>query len=175
MTKPTLHPMAQPGRRVEFAYYSDPDLYLPGVITGIDHDQARSVLIRLDGARSNLHIPPNYKGLRYLDAIGPVPELPMGRFHPTSADLGGAWEGVPVCQFEDEDVIVLTPRRDAAVTALTAYCTDMDWDLELVDPGRMVARWAVFERQPEDAESPWLMNVADKGDDMALLIHYLPA
>lgn len=176
MTTATLHPMDQAGRRVEFAFRSDPDRHLPGVITGIDTTQHKPVLkVRLDGTRSNLHVQADYDGLRYLDSLGPVPELPMGRFRPTAADLAGAWAGVPVCQFEDEDVIVLTADRGAALRAITAYCTDMDWDMEFESLDCLVARWVVFEWQPEDAEGPWLMYFAAEGDDMALQIHYLPA
>lgn len=176
----TVETKAVVGRRVEFAYHrslidDSATVYLPGVITALTEGEAACVRVRLDGTRSNLAVRPDDEGLRYLDEVGAVPELPMGRFHPTAKDVEGEWEGVPVCQFEDEDMVALIADRDAAAQAITAYCTDMGMDMEFVDLSFLQARWVVFEWQPEDAECPWLMNWAAEGDDMAIQINYLPA
>lgn len=167
-----LETKAVVGRRVEFAYYRDQDTYLPGIITAVTEDEA-SLRIRLDGARSNSAVRADYEGLRYLDLVQDVPALPMGRFHPTARDFGGTWEGVPVCQFEDEDIVILTADCRPAAVALLAYCADMGIDSESLAP--METHWVVFEWQPEDDESQWLMHFAKQGDDMAIQIHYLPA
>ena len=168
----TLAEKAVVGRLVEFAYRRVPNTYLPGIITSITDDPA-SLRIRLGSARSTIAVRADYENLRYLDQVMPVPELPVGRFHPTVADMQGEFAGVPVCEFEDGDVLVLTAEPAAARAALAAYCTEMDMGLELVD--LLEAHWVVFEWQPEDAECPWLMDFAKQGDDMAIQIHYLPA
>ncbi|MFF8610850.1 hypothetical protein ACF06X_33630 [Streptomyces sp. NPDC015346] len=173
----TLPPAAVVGRRVELAYYRDQDTYLPGIITTITDDPA-SLRVRLDGLRSTVACRADYEGLRYLDDVTPVPELPMGRFHPTVSDFDGAtYAGIPVCQFEDEDIVLLTADPAAARAALLAYFQDqgMDPDSGFHDPDGVELRWVVFEWQPEDAECPWLMTFDVEGADMAIQIHYLPA
>ncbi|MFD9070557.1 hypothetical protein [Streptomyces lasiicapitis] len=166
---------AEPGRRILFTGYGGTDIAHPGVITGIADDGA--LLVRLDGQRSNLKICPERlpasKRLTLLEEAGPVPPLPMGRFVPTAADFSGAWEGVPVCEFEDGDIVVLTGDPGRADSALAVYCRDMDMDREYLPA--MEPRWVVFEWQPEGAECPWFMTFADAGDDMAVRIHYVRA
>lgn len=173
----TLHTEAVVGRRVEFAYYRDKDTYLPGIITRITDDPA-SLRVRLDGARSNLAVPADYEGIRYLNEVVPVPALPMGRFHPTVADFDGSlYAGVPACEFEDGDIVILTADPETARAALPEYCKAMDMDPDYVDLAlnQLNPRWVVFEWEPEDAECRWLMNFADEGADMAIHVHYLPA
>jgi len=173
----TLDPRAVPGRRVLFTGYCGTTTEYPGVITGITDDGA--LRVRLDGKRSNLHIDPTTmppsKELVLLDEVGPVPDLPMGRFHPTADDFLGEWEGVLVTDFPDGDIVLLSGDQDAAQKALAAYAADMGMDPEFMHFEDLAARWAVFAWQPEDAECPWLMDFAEPGDDMALRIHYLPA
>ena len=171
----TLDEKAVVGRRVEFAYYRDKDTYLPGIITAITDDPA-SVRVRLDGARSTVACRADYEGIRYLDTVVPVPDLPMGAFTPTAADFHGPlYAGVPVCQLDDEDIVILTGDPDAARAALVAYCKAQDMDPEYGEEEPLQATWGVFEWQPEDAESPWLMTFDAKGADGAIQIHYLPA
>lgn len=172
------------GRRVAFTYYRDLKRPNPpehtGIITALVPDQGASLKIRLDGQRTSLHSRPDYQGLRYLDeVITPVPELPMGRFTPTLAELGGEWAGVPVCLLESdigsEHVIALTGDLDAATTAVIAFLSQTGWDLDYVDLDRLKPRWAVFEWQPEDSDTPWTVRWdAAEGDDNAVRIHYLP-
>ncbi|WP_329126167.1 hypothetical protein [Streptomyces sp. NBC_01353] len=171
----TLHEKAVVGRRVEYAYHQD--VYLPGIITAIT-DDAASVRVRLDGTRSNLACRPDYEGLRYLDDVTPVPVLPMGRFQPTHRDLdGNTYRGVPACEFEDGDIVLLTSDPAAARAALLEYFRvhDLDPDYGLQDPDLLELRWAVFQWQPEDAECPWLATFDAEGADMAVQIHYLPS
>jgi hypothetical protein len=178
----TLEDLAVVGRRVEFAYYRSlhddfETLYLPGIITAVTDDVA-SLRVRLDGQRSNLTVRPDYEGLRYLEQVVPVPELPMGRFTPTVDDLEGVWEGVPLCSIsEDGDLIVLTGDRVKAIAAARTYLDEMGGVyLEDVDFDDIRAHWAVFEWEPEDAEFPWTVDWdAAEGDDHAIRIHYLPA
>ncbi|WP_329203868.1 hypothetical protein [Streptomyces sp. NBC_01435] len=162
------------GRRVEFAYYRDQDVYLPGIITALTEDVA-SLRIRLDGARSNLAVRPDYEHLRYLDEVGPVPDLPMGRFTPTAADFDGEYAGIPVVQFEEGETVLLTPDNSKARAALAEFAEDMQIAPDYADPAGLVTRSVVFEWQPEDAECPWLMDFADADADHAIQIHYLPA
>jgi hypothetical protein len=174
----TLTEKAVVGRRIMFTYYRDLEKPAPpehpGVITELVPDQGASVRLRLDGKRSSLHVPPDYQGLRYLDEVGPVPGLPMGRFTPTADDFGGDWEGVPVFQCESEDIVILTGDQLRAAVALHAFCQDMGIDREFLPA--MQARWAVFEWEPEDADYPWTVRWdAVQGDDQAIRIHYLPA
>lgn len=96
-------------------------------------------------------------------------------FHPTAAGMTSEYAGVPVTEFVDGDVALLTADGNAARAALAAYATAMDLDLELMSVDRLTARWAVFTWQPENAECPWAMHFASEGDDMALPVHYLPA
>ncbi|MFB7312924.1 hypothetical protein [Streptomyces sp. NPDC056192] len=173
----TLAEKAVVGRLVEFAYHRVPNTYLPGIITAITDDPA-SLRIRLGNARSTIAVRANYENLRYLDQVIPVPELPMGRFHPTVGHFdGNTYAGVAACQFEDEDIILVTADPAAARAALAAYfeAQDMDPDYDRHDPDRLELAWVVFEWEPEDAEHPWLMDFAKQGDDMAIQIHYLPA
>ncbi|MFB7592384.1 hypothetical protein [Streptomyces sp. NPDC056169] len=177
MPETVLPAEAVAGRRVEFAYYRDQDVYLPGIITAITDDPA-SLRVRLDGTRSNLACRADYEGIRYLDQVIPVPDLPMGRFHPTVRDFDGTlYAGIPVCEFEDEDIVLLTPDPTTARAALAAYLDDhgMDPEYHRHHPDCLELRWVVFEWQPEDAECPWLMTFGTGGADMAVQIHYLPA
>jgi hypothetical protein len=175
----TLAEKAVAGRRVTFTYHRDRNLpeptAYPGIITGTEPGYSGSLLakVRLDGRRSNLRIPLDYEGLHYLDEVIPVPDLPMGRFHPTADDFGGDWEGVPVCSLDNEAIVILTADRLRAAVALAAFCKDMGFDQEYLPS--MEDRWAVFEWQPEDAEIPWFMDLAEQDDDQAIHIHYLPA
>lgn len=173
----TLQEQAVVGRRVEFAYYRDQDVYLPGIITELTDDPA-SLQVRLDGDRSTVACRPDYDGLRYLDKVLPVPDLPMGRFTPTAADFHGTtYASIPVCQFEDEDITLLTADPDIARAALAAFFNTMghDPDYDRHDPARLQLAWVVFAWEPEDSDYPWFMNFAEEGDDMAIQIHYLPA
>ncbi|WP_097866547.1 hypothetical protein [Streptomyces sp. rh34] len=175
MTDTTALPaQAVIGRRVEFAYYRDQTTFLPGIITAITDDPA-SLRVRLDGKRNNVACRPDYDGIRYLDQVVPVPALPMGAFTPTVDDFDGAtYAGVPVCQLDDEDIVILTADQDAARGALVAYCKAQDIDPEYAeDP--LEAAWARFEWQPEDAESDWQVRFDAEGFDGAVQIHYLPA
>lgn len=181
----TLTEKAVVGRRVTFTYYRDLDQTdgpaYPGIITGTEpgYNGGLMARIRLDGKRSNLSIPVGYEGITYLDEVTEVPDLPMGRFHPTVDDFGDAWEGgdgtfVPILQCESEDIVILTDDRRSAAVALDAFCKDMGIDREYLPA--MQPRWAVFEWEPEDAEYPWTVNWdAAEGDDQALHIYYLPA
>lgn len=173
----TLEAKAVVGRRVEFAFYRDPDIYLPGIITAI-RDDAATLQVRLDGKRAALACPADYRGLQYLNEVVPVPELTMGRFHPTATDVGGAWDGVPVCRMQEDDIVILAADQSAARGAAAAYLREVygDGDGVIREYLRWLTdRWVVFEWQPEDAEYPWLMASAASGDDQALHIHYLPA
>jgi hypothetical protein len=184
-TAQITHPKAEVGRRVMFTRYSDlgatdrPEK--PGVITGLKPDQGASVRIRLDGDRSGFYVRPDFEGLRYLDEVGPVPDLPMGRFHPTLDDLEGEWEGVPICSLgEDGELIALAADRDAAVKAANVYRRDMHGclynpEFDTVTADQLVAHWAYFEWQPEDAECPWYVHWTHEGDDQAVHVYYLPA
>lgn len=178
----TLSAEAVVGRRIEFAYYSNlhggaETVWHPGIITATEPGYTTMLAcIRLDGERrSGLRIPVDYEGLRYLDEVVDVPELPMGRFHPTAADMSGEYGGVLVCEFEEGDIAFLTADPDTARAALTAYGTAMDMYLGGSELDHLEARWVVFEWEPEDAECPWFMRFADEGDDMAVHVHYLPA
>lgn len=172
----TIPGLAVVGRRVEFAYKRAPDVYLPGIITAVTDDEA-SLRIRLDGKRSLLAIWPDYEGLRYLDQVVPVPDLPMGRFTPALADLGGfEWEGVPVFEIEEDVVVALTWERRKAAAAMTAYFVLVlgihDTPITGATPG---LRYGIglFEWEPEDADMPWTMRLGKQGDDQAIPLHYL--
>lgn len=178
----TLAEKSVVGRRVKFTYYnnlqSDSEtVWHHGIITAIDPGLTDVMLasIRLDGERwSRLRIPTDHEGLRYLDQVVPVPDLPMGRFTPTADDFDGAWEGVPVFQCEFEDIVILTDDQTRAAVALHAFCKDMLIDREYLSA--MQSRWAVFEWEPEGAHYPWTVNWdAAEDDDQALHIYYLPA
>lgn len=169
------------GRRIELAYGRDlkndgeKATYHPGIITEV---YPESVWIRLDGTRCNTRARTDYEGLRYLDQVVPVPELPMGRFQPTAADMLGVWEGVPLSTIgeDGEDLIVLTDDEDKAAKAIAAYAREVGMDLDYLGLQFLRPCWAVFEWEPEDAECPWTVNWgASEGDDQAVHIYYLPA
>ena len=177
----TLAQKAVVGRRITLTYYrdlklADPPAH-PGIITSVSEDEA-SLRIRLDGKRYNLAARTDYEGLTYLDEVVPVPALPMGRFQPTPDDLLGVWEGVPLSTIgeDGEDLILLTDDRDKAVAAAQAYDREVGVHPDSADYDRVRAFWAVFEWEPEDAETPWTVRWdADEGDEKAVRIHYLPA
>lgn len=174
----TLTEQAVVGRRITLTRYRDlPDGPAhPGIITALVPTQGASVKIRLDGKRHTLHVPPDYQGLHYLDEVTDVPDLPMGRFHPTPEQLEGVWEGVPVCAIsEDGDIVILTTDREKAEAAAWAYLKHACVDPDYVDMGDLTLRWAYFEWQPEDAESEWYMHWAAEGDDHAIQLYFLPA
>lgn len=158
------------GQRVEFAYFRDLDTYLPGIITEITDDVA-SLRIRLDGARSTLASRPDYEGLRYLDHVVPVPELPMGPFRPVAADIGDSYHGVAVCQCESDDIVLLTDDRAQADAALRKFCADLGIDYGWLPP--LQGRWVVFEWNPEDADCVWTFRFAAEGDDMAVRVFWV--
>jgi hypothetical protein len=180
----TVHAQAVIGRRIEFAYYSsrhspEPTVWHPGIITELNPGLNGTVLahLRLDGTRrSALHIPVDSEGLRYLDEVTTVPALPMGRFAPTAAELKAeTYEGVPVFELEDGDLVILTDDRDRAGRVLAAYAKAHAWVIDGLGPDRLKAQWVVFEWAPEDAEYDWHMNDADQGDEHAVHTYYLPA
>jgi hypothetical protein len=182
-TTQTVYPKAEAGRRVLYTRYRDlpqgPEY--PGVITSVDPDEpGASLLVRLDGTRSNLFVRPNYEGLRYLDEVGPVPELPMGRFTPVASDTNGFYEtaGVllAVIGEDGEDFVILTGDQDKAREAVTVYAAEIGMDLDFIDFGLLHPYWAVFEWEPEDAECPWTVRWdASESDDQAVHIFHLPA
>lgn len=177
----TLAQKAVVGRRIAFTYYRDLKLAQPpahpGIITSVTEDKA-SLRIRLDGKRYNLAARTDYQGITYLDEVVPVPVLPMGRFIPTGDDLLGVWEGVPLSTIgeDGEDLILLAADRDKAVAAAQAYDREVGVHPDSANYDRIRAFWAVFEWEPEDAETPWTVRWdAAEGDEKAVRIHYLPA
>lgn len=180
MTTNTIETRAVRGRRVTYAYTNDPK-QRPGIITDTmtANNGVLLVKVRLDGARSNLHIPAGHDGLTYLDEVVEVPELPMGRFHPSTTSLGFdfAYDGVPVCGFEDGDIVAVTADRGKAEAAVATYLrevADLDDETDIrEDAARLKARWVVFEWEPEDAECVWMMNPASEGDDQTVHVFYL--
>ncbi|WP_399559507.1 hypothetical protein OIA45_48775 (plasmid) [Streptomyces chartreusis] len=181
----TLTEKAVAGRRVEFTYHRDrglpnPPTY-PGVITGTEPGASGRLLarVRLDGTRSNLHIPVDYEGLTYLDEVGPVPELPMGRFTPVASDPYGFYKkaGVLLATIGEDgaDLVVITDDPEIARAAARLYDTEIGVDVDSVNYGAMAPKWAVFEWEPEDAECPWTVSWASQGDDQAVHIYYLPS
>jgi len=170
------------GRRVTYSYTSD-KTQRPGVITGTETatNGVLLVMVRLDGARSNMHVPADHENLIYLEEVGPVPELPMGRFHPSTTSLGFdfQYDGVPVCGFEDGDAVAVTSDRARAEAAVATWMRESEGveDEHTIREslGWMKPQWVVFEWEPEDAECVWLMNPAAEGDDQAVHIYYLPA
>jgi hypothetical protein len=167
----TTVPLAVVGRRIEFAYRSARDTWLPGIVTEVNPPH---ILIRLDGKRSTIQMPASHHRLRYTDTVIPVPDLPMGRFVPTGADMHGRFAGVPVTEFEDGDIVLVTGDREAAIKALAEYCAYVGMEFVDLDLDSLEAVWRTFEWQPEDAEHQWVMSTAAEGDHMALLVHYLP-
>ncbi|MFK0288300.1 hypothetical protein ACIQVL_48690 [Streptomyces sp. NPDC090499] len=182
-TTPAAYPKAQVGRRILYTRYRDlpKTPSYPGVITGIDTDQPSAVLlIRLDGTRCNLHMRPNYEGLHYLNEIGPVPELPMGRFIPAESDSNGFYlkAGVLLAAIgeDGEALIVITDDLAKARAAAVAWAEETDLDVDYLGLDRFEAQWAVFEWMPEDAEYPWIFREdVSPDEDQAVHIYYLPA
>ncbi|MDX2765451.1 hypothetical protein [Streptomyces europaeiscabiei] len=187
MTTTATHPKAETGRRVEYAYHrslidDQATLYAPGIITGTEpgYNGALLAKVRLDGQRSTLHVPVDYDGLRYLDQVTPVPDLPMGPFTPVADDANGFYEraGVLVAAIgeDGEALIILTGDRDKAFAAATAYGEQIGYDPDYVALKDLQPCWAVFEWQPEDSDSPWLVRWdAAESDDQAVRVHYLAA
>ena len=174
------------GRRVTFTYYRDlghPDVpAYPGIVTGTEPGYSGNLLalIRLDGTRSTLSIPVTYEGITYLDEVVPVPDLPMGRFIPFASDQNGFYEkaGVLVAAIgeDGEDLIVVTDSVAKAREAVTEYAEWTGLDPDYMGLHHLRPYWAVFTWEPEDAESPWIVNwAAAEGDDQAVHIYYLPA
>ncbi|MFJ4925346.1 hypothetical protein [Streptomyces sp. NPDC088736] len=176
-TTETRHPKAETGRRVTYEFYNARKPH-PGVITFATQG---TVWVRLDGQRSSMQMPINQKGLTYLDEIGPVPELPMGRFQPNLQHPGIDWQydGVIVVRFEEGDLAALTGDRAKAEAAVATFLREQDGiedESDLSDElAELKPQWAVFEWEPEDAECAWLMNYATENDDQALQVHYLPS
>ncbi len=181
-TAQTAHPKAVRGRRVTYTYNHGGQTQRAGVITDTMTavNGTQLVKVRLDGARSNLHIPADHDNLTYLDEVGDVPELPMGRFRPTTGSLGFDFQynDVPVCGFEDGDVVAIAPSRASANAAVATYLREVEGidDEHTIHEslGWMKPRWVVFEWEPEDAECVWRMNPASEGDDQAVHVYYLP-
>ena len=183
----TLENLAVVGRRVEYAYHRSltddtATLWTPGIITGTEPGLNGGLLarVRLDGTRSPLVVPVGYDGLRYLNEIVPVPELPMGRFLPAADDKNGfyAKAGVILAPIgeDGEELVVVTDDPAKARAAVTAYAKETGLDLDYLDFDALKPLWAVFEWEPEDSESLWTVRMdAAEGNDMAVRIHYLPA
>jgi hypothetical protein len=174
----TLTEKAVVGRRIIHDHRSR-KAKLPGIITRVDNTgQYPGVWVRLDGDRRNLFVPRKFFGrLTFLDEVTEVPALPMGRFQPTPDQLEGERDGVPVCTIsEDGDLVLLTTDRTKAVAAATAYFTGVGlYDLDYVNFGALVLRWAVFEWEPEDADADWSVTWARESDDQAIHLYHLPA
>jgi hypothetical protein len=179
----TLEHMAVVGRRVTFTYHrhlGGGPAY-PGIITGTEPAVNGALLarVRLDGTRSTLTPPVDYEGLRYLDEVVPVPELPMGRFTPERSDANGFWEkeGVLLATIgeDGEDLVIIADDRDKAIAAATAYVREVQVDLDYVAFDDIRAHWAVFEWEPEDAESPWTVRAAEQGEAHAIHTYCLDA
>ncbi|MFJ6348619.1 hypothetical protein ACIQKB_03980 [Streptomyces sp. NPDC092046] len=184
MPETTLPAQATVGRRVAFTHHRDLSKACRdqiGIITAIDTGQRAALRIRLDGSRSNLNVAPDYEGLRYLDEVVPVPELPMGRFQPSAQHPGMdyIYDGVLVVEFEDGDMVAITEDRARAEAAVATYLRDqagIDDEADIREAlADLTSRRVVFEWEPEDAECAWFMNPAVEGDDQALGVHYLPA
>ncbi|HEY9408467.1 MAG TPA: hypothetical protein VIP77_02705 [Jiangellaceae bacterium] len=177
-----IHLKAEVGRRVEYRVHRSTvddraDVYTPGVIT-FAADPV--VWVRLDGQRSNLQLRADHDGLRYLDEVGPVPALPMGRFQPGTQHpaIDWAYDGVLVVEFDEGDMAAITGDRQKAEAAIATYLREqcgIDDETAISDElAELKPQWVVFEWEPEDAECAWLMNCAEQGDEQALQVHYLP-
>jgi hypothetical protein len=177
-----LENLAVVGRRVEYRVHRSTvddraDVYAPGVVTFAADP---IVKIRLDGQRSSIAMRADCDGLRYLDEVGPVPALPMGRFQPDTRQPGIDWahDGVLVVEFDEGDMAAITGDRDKAEAAVATYLREhcgIDDETTISDElAELKPQWVVFEWQPEDAECAWLMNCAGRGDEQALQVHYLP-
>ncbi|MFJ8301568.1 hypothetical protein ACIQ9R_37465 [Streptomyces sp. NPDC094447] len=180
----TLPAEAVVGRRVALTLHRDLGKASPGqfgVITAIEPEQRAALRIRLDGSRSNMHVAPDYEGLHYLDEVGPVPELPMGRFQPSAAPAPGmdyVYDGVLVVEFEDGDMVAITDDRTKAEAAVATYLReqagiDDEGDIRhaLTD---LIERDVFFAWEPEDAECAWFMHPADEDGTDVMRVHYLP-
>ncbi|MEU5043213.1 hypothetical protein [Streptomyces griseorubiginosus] len=149
---------------------------LPGIITRVYDDGG--FRIRLDGDRHTFPVPPKFVDrVTFLDEVTEVPALPMGRFHPTVNELEGEWEGVSVCTVsEDGDLVLLTTDKEKAKAAATAYFRWAGIDLDYVNFDRLKLVWAVFEWEPEDADTDWTVRWdAAEGDAQAIRLYFLPA
>ncbi|MFF6903460.1 hypothetical protein [Streptomyces hydrogenans] len=172
------------GRRIAFTHHRDLNKASRdqhGVITGIDTEQRAALRIRLDGARSNLNVTPDYEGLHYLDEVVPVPELPMGRFQPSTGQPGMdyVYDGVLVVEFEDGDMVAITGDRAKAEAAVATYLReqagiDDEGDIRHA-LGDLVDRDVFFAWEPEDADCAWFMHPADADPTDVMNVHYLPA
>jgi hypothetical protein len=182
----TLETMAVPGRRVERRIHQSvnddrADVYAPGIITKTQTATNGALLarVRLDGQRSSLALPADYDGLRYLDQIVDVPELPMGPFTPTDDEKNGftTYAGAlaaPIGE-DGEALVVVTTDLGTAEAAASAYAKATDLDPDYVDVDELKPMWAVFEWEPEESEYPWSVRWdATQGDDHAVHIYYLP-
>lgn len=183
----TLAEKAVTGRRIEYRVHRSvnddrADVYAPGIITRTDTSAIGTPLVgvRLDGQRSNITMPADFDGLRYLDQVVAVPALPMGRFNPSVEKIGSAaYQGVTVCNFDDDDLAALTDDKGKAVAAVAAHLREA-WGIEDDEVIRehtddLVAKWVYFAWEPEDAECAWRMHWAAEGDDQAIRVHYMPA
>lgn len=177
MTTLTAHPKAVVGRRIIHDHRSR-KAKLPGIITRLNDGEAGGFWIRLDGDRHTFFIPPKFADrITFLDEVTEVPALPMGRFHPTVNELEGEWEGVPVCTVsEDGDLVLLTTDKEKAKAAAAAYFRWAGIDLDYVNFDRLELAWAVFEWEPENADTDWTVRWdAAEGDDHAIRLYLLPA
>jgi hypothetical protein len=182
MTATITNDQAVRGRRIELTYYRDlPDgPQRPGIITRVDcADTGGAVWIRLDGTRYTIHARHDYEGLKYLDEVVPVPDLPMGRFTPVADDENGFWEYASVLLAtigeDGEDLVLITDDLDRARAAATTYAREIGIDPDFMHFEGLHPYWAVFEWQPEDAESPWTIRWdAAEDDDKAVRIYHLP-
>lgn len=179
----TTQPTAEAGRRILFTGYGGIDRAFPGVITAVAPDG--DLTIRLDGSRTTLRITPATlpasKSLELLGEIGPVSELPMGRFQPGLQHPGMdcAYDGVLVLEFDEGDLAAITDDRGKAEAAIATHLRErlgMDDESSISDELKALKpQWAAFEWQPEEAEHVWWWESAEEGDDQAIRIHYLPA
>lgn len=179
MTTPTL--TTEPGRRIIFSGFASDPTPRPGVITGIT--DAGALLVRLDGMRSSLHIVPDLlpdtKHLHLLNEIGPVPDLPMGPFTPVADDKNAIYEhgGVLYAAIgeDGEDLIVVTEDLDVAKKVARVYAEDADLYLDDAALEGFRGEWSQLVWEPEDAECPWVWAPANKDDEHAVHVFYLPA
>lgn len=174
------------GRRVEFTYYRDLDQadgpVYPGIITGTEPGLSGTLLarIRLDGTRSNLSIPVAYEGIKYLNEVVLVPDLPMGAFTPVADDRMGFYEkaGVLLTAIgeDGEDIVVITSDLDEARAAVTEYAQWAGYDPDYMNLDALHPYMALFTWEREDAECPWTVSFADRiADNQAVHIYYLPS
>jgi hypothetical protein len=184
----SLAEKAVAGRRVKYLIHRSAhddrtaDAYQGGIVTGtVTAGNGRLLAkVRLDGDRSSLTLPADYDGLRYLDEVVPVPVLPMGRFTPVEDEMNGFFhvQGVLVTTVgEDGDEwVFITDDRDKAKAAALAYAEETDVDVDFVDFGALEPKWAAFEWEPEESESPWVVHWdAQESDDHAVHVFYLIA